>query len=69
MFTASHNPGEYNGIKFCLAGAQPITPASFAEIANARATAGPAPAEPPGQRIASRTCCPRTPTICTPWST
>ena len=26
MFTASHNPGDYNGIKFCLAGAKPIAP-------------------------------------------
>lgn len=24
MFTASHNPAEYNGIKFCLAGAKPV---------------------------------------------
>jgi len=24
MFTASHNPAEYNGIKFCLSGARPI---------------------------------------------
>lgn len=24
MFTASHNPGEYNGIKLCLSGARPI---------------------------------------------
>ena len=24
MFTASHNPAEYNGIKFCLAGARPV---------------------------------------------
>jgi phosphomannomutase len=24
MFTASHNPGEYNGIKMCFAGAKPI---------------------------------------------
>jgi phosphomannomutase len=34
MFTASHNPSEYNGIKFCLAGAKPITPAALAEIAD-----------------------------------
>jgi phosphomannomutase len=34
MFTASHNPSEYNGIKFCLAGAKPITPAGLAEIAD-----------------------------------
>ena len=24
MFTASHNPAEYNGIKFCLSGARPL---------------------------------------------
>jgi phosphomannomutase len=24
MFTASHNPAEYNGIKMCLSGARPI---------------------------------------------
>ncbi len=24
MFTASHNPASYNGIKLCLAGARPI---------------------------------------------
>ncbi|HUQ64491.1 MAG TPA: phosphomannomutase/phosphoglucomutase [Acidimicrobiales bacterium] len=24
MFTASHNPAKYNGIKFCLAGARPV---------------------------------------------
>jgi len=25
-FTASHNPARYNGIKFCLSGARPVTP-------------------------------------------
>jgi phosphomannomutase len=39
MFTASHNPAEYNGIKFCRAGARPITPAQLVEIAD-RALAG-----------------------------
>ena len=34
MFTASHNPGEYNGIKFCLAEARPISPAQLVEIAD-----------------------------------
>ena len=24
MFTASHNPAQYNGVKFCLSGAQPV---------------------------------------------
>ena len=49
MFTASHNPADYNGIKFCLAGARPIAPAQLAEIAD-RALAGePVPARRRGQ--------------------
>ncbi len=50
MFTASHNPSEYNGIKFCLAGAKPITPAALAEIADRATAADPLPAVAPGQR-------------------
>ena len=50
MFTASHNPSEYNGIKFCLAGAKPITPAALAEIAERAIAAEPLPAVAPGQR-------------------
>src|SRR5919107_1629068 len=34
MFTASHNPGDYNGIKFCLAGARPIAPEQLVAIAD-----------------------------------
>ena len=49
MFTASHNPAEYNGIKFCLAGARPIAPAQLVEIAD-RALAGePVPARRAGR--------------------
>src|SRR5918998_1681060 len=49
MFTASHNPAEYNGIKFCLAGARPIAPAQLVEIAD-RALAGePVPASARGE--------------------
>jgi phosphomannomutase len=33
MFTASHNPGNYNGIKFCLPGALPIEPAQLVDLA------------------------------------
>lgn len=33
MFTASHNPASYNGIKFCLSEARPITPKMLVEIA------------------------------------
>jgi phosphomannomutase len=50
MFTASHNPSEYNGIKFCLAGAKPITSATLAEIADRASVAEPLPAVAPGQR-------------------
>ena len=50
MFTASHNPGEYNGIKFCLAGAKPITSAALAEIADRASAAEPLPGVAPGQR-------------------
>jgi phosphomannomutase len=52
MFTASHNPSEYNGIKFCLAGAKPITPAALAEIAERAIAAEPLPAVARGQRSA-----------------
>jgi phosphomannomutase len=50
MFTASHNPKEYNGIKFCLAGARPITPAQLKEIADRVEAGAPAPAAAPGER-------------------
>ncbi len=45
MFTASHNPGSDNGIKFCLAGARPVTADMLVELAE-RALA-PAAAEAP----------------------
>jgi phosphomannomutase len=50
MFTASHNPSEYNGIKFCLAGAKPITPTALIEIADRAIATEPLPALTPGQR-------------------
>jgi phosphomannomutase len=50
MFTASHNPSEYNGIKFCLARAKPITPATLAEIADRASATEPVPAVGRGQR-------------------
>jgi phosphomannomutase len=50
MFTASHNPKEYNGIKFCLAGARPIVPAQLREIADRVETGEPAPAAARGER-------------------
>lgn len=48
MFTASHNPAQYNGIKFCLAGARPVgADSGLAEI-KAMAAAGVEPVGTPG---------------------
>ncbi len=55
MFTASHNPAQYNGVKLCLAGAKPVGIDSG--LAEVRATAstvldgyGPKPAQRAGTR-------------------
>ncbi|MGH9020095.1 MAG: phosphomannomutase/phosphoglucomutase [Acidimicrobiales bacterium] len=48
MFTASHNPAQYNGIKLCLAGARPVGEESgLREIAAAAATYEATPADGP----------------------
>jgi phosphomannomutase len=42
MFTASHNPARYNGIKLCLAGAKPVgLETGLADIKEAAAKGGP----------------------------
>jgi len=52
MFTASHNPARYNGIKLCLSGARPVgQDTGLAQIKEAAATGGP----PPGDRRGTRT--------------
>ena len=48
MFTASHNPVGYNGIKLCGPGAAPIGTGTGLEEVKARAIAGPAVAAVPG---------------------
>ena len=52
MFTASHNPAEYNGAKFCLAGARPVGEDTglgrIKELALVHAGGGLAPADEPG---------------------
>ncbi|MFV0309040.1 MAG: phosphomannomutase/phosphoglucomutase [Desertimonas sp.] len=54
IFTASHNPARYNGVKFCLAGARPIGPDGLGEIKAVASTVldghGPAPAPSAGRR-------------------
>jgi phosphomannomutase len=52
MFTASHNPAQYNGAKFCLSGARPVGEdsglARIKELADAHLDAGSPAAEPTG---------------------
>ena len=55
IFTASHNPAEYNGIKMCLAGAYPVgLDTGFVDIKATAAAVldghGPAPAGKAGKR-------------------
>ena len=50
MFTASHNPAQYNGIKMCLAGARPIgEDTGLGEIRALAYEGVPAPPESPGR--------------------
>ena len=60
MFTASHNPAHYNGIKFCLAGAKPVgIDSGLAEIRATSSTVldgvGPRPAATAGRSMAPST--------------
>ena len=50
VFTASHNPAGYNGIKMCLAKAAPIGSESGLELIKGMAKAGPVPAPTRGTR-------------------
>lgn len=55
MFTASHNPAQYNGIKLCLAGARPVgVDTGLSDIRQLAETvlagSGPRPAQTPGHR-------------------
>ena len=52
VFTASHNPAGYNGIKMCGAGAAPISADSGLGAIKAMAIAGPDPAAARGTRTA-----------------
>jgi phosphomannomutase len=52
MFTASHNPARYNGIKMCLAGASPVGSdtglAEIARLATSEPVSGPVSGRPRG---------------------
>lgn len=52
MFTASHNPAEYNGVKLCLAGALPVDLGALKHLVGTVLDgAGPVPSLAPGARI------------------
>ncbi len=51
MFTASHNPAGYNGIKLCGSGASPIGAGTGLEEIKARAIEGQYPAAAPGNSV------------------
>ena len=64
MFTASHNPARYNGIKLCLAGAKPVgVESGLVEIRDAIEVGRPPHRErgPSGARSATATSWPTTP--------
>ena len=74
MFTASHNPARYNGIKLCLPGAQPV--GQDTGLAEIRSTAqGYLDTGLPGLRWTGRaaspaaTCSPTMPATCAAWWT
>jgi phosphomannomutase len=50
QFTASHNPPDYNGIKFCLPDAAPVSPESLVALRRTAMGPVPAPAPTPGER-------------------
>ncbi len=54
MLTASHNPKQYNGLKFCLAGAKPVGEETGLRDIRAIVEAGPRPAVAAAGRVESR---------------
>lgn len=73
MFTASHNPAQYNGIKMCRAGAAPVGQSTgldeIRSLVEAWSEKGaPSPAPSPARSPAARPSA-TTPPTSSPWST
>ena len=68
MFTASHNPAQYNGIKLCLAGARPVGEDSGLAEIKAMAAEG-VPGHGPSPGVERSTSCAPSPTTSAPSST
>ena len=70
MFTASHNPAQYNGIKLCRAGAAPVgQDTGLREIRDLVARSVCPTADGPAGTVRERTCSPTTRRTCARWST
>ena len=74
MFTASHNPAAYNGIKMCRSGARPVgQDTGLADVRVLAERSSPAtghrPRRPPRAPSTSATSSPTTPPSCAAWST
>jgi phosphomannomutase len=54
MFTASHNPAAYNGIKLCRAGAKPVGADTGLGVISAEVIAGVAPYDGPAGSVSDR---------------
>ena len=68
MFTASHNPAAYNGIKLCRSLRPPGRPATPGSPRSATwSPRARPPARPVGARSRSTTCWRRTPRTCSAW--
>lgn len=66
QLTASHNPSEYDGVKFCLADAAPIEPAQLVAIRKLAFDGDLSPAATPAL-VPKPTCWPPMPPTCTLW--
>ena len=69
MFTASHNPAAYNGIKLCRAGAKPVGKDTGLTAISEDVIAGVPTIRRASGTIVIATCSPTTASFCARWST
>ena len=67
MFTASHNPAKYNGIKLCRAGAVPVGQETGLEQIKQMLIDGTRSSPAPRAQLPNRRFLPATPTSCASW--
>ncbi len=67
MFTASHNPAAYNGIKLCRAGAKPVGKDTGSPRSARTSSPGCRPTTGPAARCPTAMCWPTTASSCGRW--